>query len=97
MIQDTVQDRSAQGWEPGWKATHTTGKYRIATAMENINPSNVNRRTVKGLEGKKEVRGGNIATFDMSVTWYDMEDMQSTGPQPSWPQRVIYSAWLNMN
>lgn len=94
LIQDALQDRSLQGWEGGWKANHTTGNYRIATAMENVNPSNVNRRTIKGPEGKKEVRGGNIATFDGSVRWYDMDEMQSAGPQPSWPQRVIYSAWI---
>ena len=89
LIQDKVQDKTLASWAQGWKANHTTRNSWIAQAMEDVNPSNVPRRTATS----EDVRGANIATFDLSVRWYGTPELRSAGLQPSWPQRAVYSVW----
>jgi len=72
LVQDKISDNRSWRYAPGWVANHTTDNYWIWTAMNNVNPSNVNRRT----DEVRDVRGGNIATFDMSVTWYTMSELK---------------------
>ena len=87
LIQDLVSDNRSWRYAPGWAANHTAGNYWIWDAMNNVNPSNVNRR----VDDVKDVRGGAIGTWDMAVRWYDMGDLKIA--MVDGVGRPLYSNW----
>lgn len=87
LIQDKVSDNRTWRYAPGWAANHTTGNHWVWDAMNNVNPSNVNRRT----DDVKDVRGANIGTWDMAVSWYTMDEMEIA--MIDGVGRPLYSAW----
>ena len=90
LMQDAVADNDKLTWAPTFLSNHTTENYSVFSGMITTNPSNIVRRASE----IEDVRGANIAMFDLSVNWHAGTDLRIANPQDTRPYGApLYSYW----
>ena len=83
LLQDMLADRT--NWIGAWSSNHAQA-YWDRAVMTN-NPSNANRHA----NSMAEVLGGNIALFDGSVAWHNIDDLVEVGDDEAHGNNFVYS------